>query len=128
MEKTKLYGGIYSGDWVICSNCGCIMLLPNGADKCPECEKLGCLDWVSEFENEHEVHRDYLLDNGVDVECTFKDLELSDFLCGDNLKFIVYNSRNQFLADFDTLDDAIYYKEENEPKNELFSIECEILN
>ena len=42
-------------------------------------------------------------------------------------KFVVYNSRNQFLADFDTLDDAIYYKEENEPKNELFSIECEIL-
>jgi hypothetical protein len=43
-------------------------------------------------------------------------------------KFVVYNSRNQFLADFDVLDDAIYYKEENEPKNELFCIECEILN
>ena len=43
-------------------------------------------------------------------------------------KFVVYNSRNQFLADFDVLDDAIYYKEENETKNELFSIECEILN
>ena len=43
-------------------------------------------------------------------------------------KFVVYNSRNQFLADFDVLDDAIHYKEENEPKNELFSIECEILN
>lgn len=43
-------------------------------------------------------------------------------------RFVVYNSRNQFLADFDVLDDAIYYKEENEPKNELFCIECEILN
>ena len=43
-------------------------------------------------------------------------------------KFVVYNSRNQFLADFDVLDDAIHYKEENEHKNELFSIECEILN
>lgn len=43
-------------------------------------------------------------------------------------RFVVYNSRNQFLADFDVLDDAIYYKEENEPKNELFSIECGILN
>lgn len=43
-------------------------------------------------------------------------------------KFVVYNSKNQSLADFDTLDDAITYKEENEPKNELFSIECEILN
>ena len=46
----------------------------------------------------------------------------------DGGKFVVYNSRNQSLADFDTLDDAISYKEENEPKNELFSIECEILN
>lgn len=43
-------------------------------------------------------------------------------------KFVVYNGRNQSLADFDTLDEAICYKEENEPKNELFSIECEILN
>ena len=46
----------------------------------------------------------------------------------DGGKFVVYNGINQFLADFDVLDDAIYYKEENEPKNELFSIECEILN
>lgn len=46
----------------------------------------------------------------------------------DGGRFVVYNIRNQFLADFDILDDAIYYKEENEPKNELFSIECEILN
>ena len=46
----------------------------------------------------------------------------------DGGRFVVYNSRNQFLADFDTLNEAIYYKEENESKNELFSIECEILN
>lgn len=128
MEKTKLYGGIYSGDWVRCTNCGSVMLLPHGADKCPECEVTGCLDWVSEFDNEHEVHRDYLLDNGVEVECTMKDLKLSDFLCDVNLKFVVYNSRNQFLAEFDLLKDAIEYKDLYEPKNELFSIECEILN
>ena len=128
MEKTKLYGGIYSGDWVRCKNCGSVMLLPHGADKCPECEVTGCLDWVSEFDNEHEVHRDYLLDNGVEVECTMKDLKLSDFLCDVNLKFVVYNSRNQFLAEFDLLKDAIEYKDLYEPKNELFRIECEILN
>jgi hypothetical protein len=46
----------------------------------------------------------------------------------DGGKFVVYNSRNQLLADFDILDDAIHCKEENEPKNELFRIECEILN
>ena len=37
--------------------------------------------------------------------------------------FAVFNGRNQFLADFDVLDDAIAYKDENEPKNELWSIE-----
>lgn len=43
-------------------------------------------------------------------------------------KFVVYNGRDQLLAYFDILDDAIAYIEENEPKNELFSIECKILN
>jgi hypothetical protein len=59
-----------------------------------------------------------------------RDLAILDFVGRymDGGKFVVYNSRNQFLADFDVLDDAIYYKEEHEPKNELFSIECEILN
>lgn len=37
--------------------------------------------------------------------------------------FAVFNARNQFLADFDVLDDAIAYKDENEPKNEIWSIE-----
>lgn len=59
-----------------------------------------------------------------------RDLAILDFVGKymDGGKFVVYNSRNQLLADFDVLNDAIYYKEENEPKNELFSIECEILN
>ena len=38
-------------------------------------------------------------------------------------KFGVFNARNQFLADFEVLDNAIAYKEENEPKNEIWSIE-----
>ena len=38
-------------------------------------------------------------------------------------KFGVFNARNQFLAEFEVLDDAIAYKEENEPKNEIWSIE-----
>jgi hypothetical protein len=55
---------------------------------------------------------------------------ISDFVQTDidGGRFVVYNGRNQFLADFDVLDEAIYYMEENEPKNEMFSIECEILN
>lgn len=41
----------------------------------------------------------------------------------DGGTFGVFNARNQFLADFEVLDDAIAYKEENEPENEIWSIE-----
>lgn len=41
-------------------------------------------------------------------------------------KFAVFNGRNQFLDYFDTLDDAIHYIEENEPKNELWTIDVEL--
>lgn len=41
-------------------------------------------------------------------------------------KFVVYNDRDQPIADFDLLDNAIDYLEENEPKNGLYRIECEI--
>ena len=34
------------GDLVTCSNCGKVMLLPYGADKCPACKKEGCLVWT----------------------------------------------------------------------------------
>lgn len=40
-------------------------------------------------------------------------------------KIAVFNDRNQFLDHFDTLDDAIRYIEENEPKNELWTIDVE---
>ena len=40
-------------------------------------------------------------------------------------KFVVYNDRNQYLSDFDVLDDALCYIEENEPKNEMWKIEVE---
>lgn len=35
-----------SGDFVTCSDCGKVMLLPHGADKCPACKKEGCLAWT----------------------------------------------------------------------------------
>lgn len=34
--KTRTYEGIRHGDWVRCVLCGAQMLLPCGADKCPE--------------------------------------------------------------------------------------------
>lgn len=93
-QGTLLYGGIYSGDWVVCSNCGEIMLLPHGADKCPECKKAGCLGWASEYDIEHEVHRDYLRGMGAKVKSTFKDLLVSDYLDGHviNLPFSMAES------------------------------------
>lgn len=57
----------------------------------------------------------------------YENLEEYDhFSDCERVKFAVFNERGQFLADFDVLDEAIYYKEENEPKNELWSIECVI--
>ena len=39
--------------------------------------------------------------------------------------FLVYNDRNQFKEEFDWIEDAIEYIEENEPKNEMWYIELE---
>lgn len=43
---TLCYHGVYHGDWVKCNDCGKVMLLPFGADKCPECGTEGCLTWI----------------------------------------------------------------------------------
>lgn len=70
------------------------------------------------------------LQNFADNKYSYMDEEtreqaIFEFVSGyiDGGKFTVFNSRNQFLADFDVLDDAIAYKDENEPKNEIWSIE-----
>ena len=44
MEKTMTVD-VYaiSGDFVTCSDCGKVMLLPHGADKCPACRSEGTL-------------------------------------------------------------------------------------
>lgn len=39
--KTRTYEGVQHGDWVRCVLCGAQMLLPCGADKCPECGETG---------------------------------------------------------------------------------------
>lgn len=39
--KTITYEGVQHGDWVRCVLCGAQMLLPCGADKCPECGENG---------------------------------------------------------------------------------------
>lgn len=46
--KTRIYEGIRHGDWVRCTQCGAQMLLPCGADQCPECYGYDTLVWVDE--------------------------------------------------------------------------------
>lgn len=43
--KTITYERVQHGDWVRCVLCGAQMLLPCGADKCPECGENGTLRW-----------------------------------------------------------------------------------
>lgn len=44
--KTRTYEGVQHGDWVRCTQCGAQMLLPRGADQCPECYGYDTLVWV----------------------------------------------------------------------------------
>lgn len=53
--KTRTYEGIRHGDWVRCVLCGAQMLLPCGADKCPECSSEGTLTWVDENRQEMDA-------------------------------------------------------------------------
>lgn len=46
MEIVNVY--TENGDFVTCNNCGAIMLLPRGADKCPACKQVGCLKWTDD--------------------------------------------------------------------------------
>lgn len=46
--KTRTYEGVQHGDWVRCTQCGAQMLLPRGADQCPECYGYDTLVWVDE--------------------------------------------------------------------------------
>lgn len=44
-----------SGDIVTCSDCGRVMLLPHGADKCPACKSEGKLSWTNEALQETDI-------------------------------------------------------------------------
>ncbi len=53
METANVY--TENGDFVTCNNCGKEMLLPHGADKCPECKQTGCLAWTDENLQETDI-------------------------------------------------------------------------
>ena len=44
-----------SGDFVTCSGCGEMMLLPHGADKCPACRSEGNLSWTDDTLQETDI-------------------------------------------------------------------------
>ena len=53
--KTRTYEGVQHGDWVRCTQCGVQMLLPRGADQCPECYGYDTLVWVDEDRQEMDT-------------------------------------------------------------------------
>ncbi len=65
------------GDLVTCSNCGKIMLLPYGADKCPACRKKGCLAWTDGSLQEADI--DSLLERHCNLHRK-RELQPEDYL------------------------------------------------
>jgi hypothetical protein len=73
------YEGVQHGDWVRCVLCGAQMLLPCGADKCPECSSKDTLMWVDE--NRQEMDAKHL-----DCLVPIRKLELQEYLSPEILK------------------------------------------
>lgn len=71
--KTRTYEGVQHGDWVRCVLCGARMLLPCGADKCPECSSEGTLTWVDEDKQEMDAKH-------LDCLVPIRKLELQEYL------------------------------------------------
>jgi len=79
--KTITYEGVQHGDWVRCVLCGAQMLLPCGADKCPECRENGTLRWVDEERQEMDAK---------DLDCLgyVRELRVDDYLSPTTLEEI----------------------------------------
>lgn len=78
-SKTIIYKGVEEGDWVKCSQCGKMMLLPYGADQCPECYGWGTLAWVDEEKQEADI------DSVGKTEYANRKLKLEDYLDPETL-------------------------------------------
>lgn len=84
MRKTKIYRGVTKGEWVCCMECGAKMLLPYGADACPECTG-DCLQWASDNEEEKEMTVDKLAQDGQ-LEYVDRELKPQDYLTPESLQ------------------------------------------
>lgn len=83
-NKTKFYRGIHHGDWVRCMDCGALMLLPHGADACPECTGEH-LAWASDKEEEKEMTLDKLAPR-EQLEYVNRELQPQDYLQPETLQ------------------------------------------
>ena len=70
--------GVQHGDWVRCTQCGAQMLLPRGADQCPECYGYDTLVWVDEDRQEMDTKH-------LDCLAPMRKLELQEYLSQDVL-------------------------------------------
>lgn len=66
-----------NGDFVSCSDCGKVMLLPHGADRCPACRSEGNLSWTDETLQETDI--DGLLERHYNLHQK-SDLNPEDYL------------------------------------------------
>lgn len=87
MITVKDYGTDKVCDFVKCCNCETHMLLPVGAEICPDCHTEGVLAWVDE--NKQEVSFEYVISQGYKVE-SCKVLVPSDYLTTETLKELGY--------------------------------------
>lgn len=96
--STIVYKGIAEGDWVVCSQCGKKMLLPYGADKCPECGGCGTLDWADESNQEANI-KEF---SEMELVHSEMDLELEDYLAPETLD-VCFNDYYQYLMNANDL-------------------------
>ena len=78
----KDYGTAKVCDFVKCNNCGTHMLLPVGAEKCPDCHTEGVLAWVDE--DNHEVEFEAVIRLGYKIE-SCRVLVPSDYLTKETI-------------------------------------------
>jgi len=85
MEKKEVvvYPGVNYGDFVKCTECGKLMLLPLTSERCPECgAEDGQLVWAKGNEANVDLQEMYLPDlikDGYNLVHSGKDLKITDY-------------------------------------------------
>lgn len=113
-KKTTIYKNLTHGDWVICTNCGKMMLVPCGADQCPECTCEGSLQWVDEEKQEADI------DEVGETEYKDKELELQDYVSVDTLAI-------EYPDEYKRLEEHLAWDKKESPLSRKEIIESKVL-